>query len=55
MTVTCMQVTSEGKVLQMLMDPKGEHVATISAVLDLGEQLILGSLGGSYLAAVPLP
>ena len=47
-----MQVSLEGQVLQMLMDTKGEHVATISSVLDLGDQLILGSLGGSYLAAV---
>ena len=47
-----MQISLEGQVLQMLMDSKGEHVATISSVLDLGDQLILGSLGGSYLAAV---
>ena len=48
-----MQVSLEGQVMQMLMDSTGEHLATISSVLDLGDRLVLGSLGGSYLGTIP--
>ena len=48
-----MQVNLEGQVMQMLMDSTGEHLATISSVLDLGDRLVLGSLGGSYLGTIP--
>ena len=50
----CVQVSPEGKVLQMLMDPTGAHVASVAAVLDLGDRLILGNLGFDYLSVVPL-
>ena len=35
----------EGKVLQMLMDPTGAHVASMAAVLDLGDRQVFGEPG----------
>ena len=38
----------------MLMDPTGAHVAWVASILDLGDRLVLGNLGGDYVSVVPL-
>ena len=48
------QVSPEGKVLQTLMDPTGARVASVASILDLGDRLVLGNLGGDYVSVVPL-
>jgi hypothetical protein len=41
-----MQVSPDGDVLQVLLDPTGERVATASAATELKGRLFLGSLMG---------
>ena len=40
--------------LQTLQDPTGAHVSSVASVLDLGDRLLLGNLGGDYVSVVPL-
>lgn len=41
-----LQISPQGKVLQVLLDPKGEAVATASAATEVNGRLFLGSLMG---------
>ncbi|KAK9790517.1 hypothetical protein WJX73_005962 [Symbiochloris irregularis] len=46
------QVSEEGKVLRMLMDPDGQNVATVAAVSETGTQLFVGNLAGNYVSVL---
>jgi hypothetical protein len=55
LTTSCccwhLQISPAGEVLQVLLDPTGERVATASAATEFDGQLFLGSLmGGMFLA-----
>lgn len=49
-----MQVSPEGEVLQVLMDPDGSHVASVSSVTEHDGKLFLGNLGGNYVSVLDL-
>lgn len=43
------KVSGEGKVLDVLLDPTGEQVATVSAVTEVEGRVFMGNLGGDYI------
>lgn len=50
-----LKISPQGKVLQVLLDPKGEAVATASAATEVNGRLFLGSLmGGPFISYVEL-
>ncbi|EFN57394.1 hypothetical protein CHLNCDRAFT_20987 [Chlorella variabilis] len=48
------KVSPEGEVLQVLMDPDGSHVASVSSVTEHDGKLFLGNLGGNYVSVLDL-
>ena len=52
MALCAVQVSEEGKVLRVLMDHKGEHVSSVSAVVETDNQLFLGNLNGDYVSVL---
>jgi len=48
------KVSAEGAVLEVLMDPSGEVVSTVSAVSEHAGRLYLGNLAGDSVAVVDL-
>ena len=49
-----MQVSPEGEVLQVLMDPTGSHVSHVSSVTEHGSRLYLGNLAKDYVSVLDL-
>ena len=48
------KVSPTGTVVSSLMDPRGEHVYTVSAVTEHGNLLYLGNLMGDFVSVVNL-
>eukprot|EP00884_Botryococcus_braunii_P013676 jgi/Botrbrau1/22309/Bobra.0138s0060.2 len=44
------QISPDGEILQVLMDPDGSHVSSVSGVTQSGKRLFLGNLGGDYVS-----
>jgi len=49
-----LKVSPEGEVLDMLMDPDGSVVSTVSAVTEHNGRLFLGNLGGNFVSVYDL-
>ena len=47
-----LQVSEEGKVLRMLMDADGRHVASTSAIMETDSQIFIGNLNGGYISVL---
>ena len=45
-----LQVSSEGKVLQWLMDPDGSNINSISSVAEHKRRLYFGNVAGDYIS-----
>ena len=48
------KVSSSGEVLDVLLDPNGDAISTISAVSEHGGRLYFGNLGGDSVAVLQL-
>lgn len=53
-TLAALQVSPEGEVLQVLMDPTGGHVSHVSAVTEHRGRLFLGNLAKDYVSVLDL-
>jgi hypothetical protein len=48
------QLSPEGHVLRMLMDPGGRHVSHVSGIAQHGNRLFLGNLAKDYVSVINL-